>query len=93
MISSLRKDAVFDTCPQCNSVAKLRRSRAQGFFERLVKKSGFLNMYRCTSCGWRGIKSNFSIRKIKPKIIFYYLILMLFVAIIVRFVVIKFLIK
>lgn len=93
MLRSLRKDGVFDKCPDCKAVGVLRRSRSRNFWEKILKNLRIANLYRCRECGWRGIKSNFSIKKISLKVLFYYLLFILFVAIVVRFIILKFVMK
>jgi DNA-directed RNA polymerase subunit RPC12/RpoP len=39
-------------CPDCGSL--VRRSRAQGIGERLVRTLMRYRAYRCLECGWRG---------------------------------------
>ncbi|PJA96951.1 MAG: hypothetical protein CO129_03805 [Ignavibacteriales bacterium CG_4_9_14_3_um_filter_34_10] len=87
---SLMKDPSFDKCPECGSIATLRRSRAQNFGESLIKSSGLFNYFRCRNCGWRGIRPNFSLKKISAKNVFIYLGLIIFVAILTRFVITRF---
>jgi predicted RNA-binding Zn-ribbon protein involved in translation (DUF1610 family) len=87
---SLMKDPSFDKCPECGSVATLRRSRPQNTIESLVKSTGLFNYFRCRNCGWRGIRSNFSLKKISVKNAFVYLALMLFVALLTRFIITRF---
>lgn len=86
---SFKRDATFDKCPKCKAVGKLRRSRAQSFFEQGVKKLGIFNYFRCRECGWRGTRLSFGFNKASLKTIFLYLFLMFATAIIVKFVVQK----
>jgi predicted RNA-binding Zn-ribbon protein involved in translation (DUF1610 family) len=93
MLDSIRKDAIFDKCPKCNAIGALRRSRARTFIETLVKNSGILNIYRCRECGWRGTKTYFSLRKISIKTVFMYIAMLAFVAVLIRFIILRFIIK
>jgi predicted RNA-binding Zn-ribbon protein involved in translation (DUF1610 family) len=93
MIESLRKDAVFDICPECKSVGVLRRSRPRNLWERIVKSSRVLNYYRCRECGWRGMKSNFSLKKLSLRVILFYIAFILFAALVVRFIILRFVMR
>ncbi|MBU0475885.1 MAG: hypothetical protein KKF62_17195 [Bacteroidetes bacterium] len=90
---SFKRDATFDKCPKCKAVGKLRRSRAQSFFEQVVKKMGIFNYYRCRECGWRGKRFSFGLNKTSLKTILIYLALMFATAIIVRFIIQKIALK
>ncbi len=90
---SLRRDAMFDRCPDCEAIGALRRSKARTTWEQVVKRSKFWNIYRCRECGWRGIRSNFSVKRISMKTVFFYLFLMFVTAYIVKFVIGRFLLK
>ena len=90
---SFKKDASFDKCPKCKAVGKLRRSRAQTPWERMVKRIGISNYYRCRECGWRGKRLNFTLGKSSIKNILLYLFLMLATAVIVKFIVQKIALK
>jgi len=90
---SFHKDASFDKCPSCNAVGKLRRSRAKSTFEKIVKKIGIFNYFRCRECGWRGSRLSFGFNKASLKTILIYLFLMLATAVIVKFVLQKLVIK
>ncbi|MCF6268407.1 MAG: hypothetical protein L3J41_01710 [Melioribacteraceae bacterium] len=87
---SFKKDASFDKCPNCNSVGKLRRSRAKSPIEQGIKKLGIFNYYRCRECDWRGRLLNFGFGGISIKTILLYLFLMFVTAVIVKFIVQKF---
>lgn len=90
---TLRKDVVFDKCPECGAIAALRRSHGRNSWEYILKRSKIGNIYRCRECGWRGFKSSFSIRNLSFKTILFYLGLMLVSAFIIRFVITKFVIR
>ncbi len=90
---SFKKDASFDKCPKCKAVGKLRRSRAQTPWERMVKRIGISNYYRCRECGWRGKRLNFTFGKSSVKTILIYLFLMLATAVVVKFIVQKIALK
>lgn len=87
---SLMKDPSFDKCPECGNLATLRRSRAQSFFENVVKSTALFNYYRCRSCGWRGVRAKFSLKKISIKNVVIYFGLMIFVALLTRFIITRF---
>jgi FlaA1/EpsC-like NDP-sugar epimerase len=40
-------------CPSCIT-ARVHRSRARNFFERMRRNRSAERLFRCTSCGWRG---------------------------------------
>ncbi len=86
---SFKKDASFDKCPQCNAAGKLRRSRSKNASEKIVKKIGIFNYYRCRDCGWRGTRLNIGFGKTSLKTLFIYLLLMIGTAVVVQFVVQK----
>lgn len=87
---SLLKDPSFDKCPQCGSLATLRRSRPKSIIETLIKSTSLFNYYRCRNCGWRGLKANFSFKKISIKNVILYLGLIIFVAMLTRFIITRF---
>ena len=41
------------SCPSCGG-ARVQRSKAQTFIERLRRDHTEAKLYRCQSCGWRG---------------------------------------
>jgi len=86
------RDPRYSDCPSCKE-NKLTRSRARSNFEQFIKKYTFLNIYRCKNCGWRGKKSNLAITKDSFKAIGLYITLAIVAAMIVRFVLTKFIIK
>jgi len=88
----LRKDHIFEKCPHCGAVGKLRHSRPKNFFEK-YSKFGIWSYYRCRECGWRGRRVSISFKGISVKTILFYLFLMLATAVIVRFVIQKFAMK
>ena len=54
---------MYKPCPNCNSVGSLRRSRAKNLFESILNFTKIFHIYRCMSCGWRGIvKRNLRIK-------------------------------
>lgn len=88
----LRKDHIFEKCPNCGAVGKLRRSKPKNLFEK-ISKLGIWNYYRCRECGWRGRKISISFKSITFKTILLYLFLMLATAVIVKFVIQRFAMK
>ena len=86
---SFKKDASFDVCPQCKAVGKLRRSRSNNAIEKIVKKTGLFNYYRCRECGWRGTRLIIGFGKTSLKTLLVYLLLMIGTAVVVKFVVQK----
>ncbi len=87
-----KNDHIFENCPNCGVVGKLRRSKPKNSVERSWKL-GIWGYYRCRECDWRGKKLSFSIRRISYKTIILYLFLMLATAAIVRLVIQKFAMK
>ena len=91
--SVLRRDATFDRCPKCNSIGKLRRSRAKSTLEHAVKKLGIFNYSRCRECGWRGSKFSLKFSRTSFKSILIFLLLMFATAVTVMFVIKKIALK
>ncbi len=85
----LKKDHIFEKCPNCGVVGRLRRSKPKTSVER-SGKLGIWAYYRCRECDWRGKKLSISMRRISYKTIILYLFLMLATAAIVRLVIQKF---
>jgi len=88
----LRKDHIFEKCPNCGVVGKLRHSRPKNLLEN-ISKLGIWDYFRCRECGWRGKRISISLKSISIKTILFYLFLMLATAVIVRFVIQKFAMK
>jgi len=86
----LMKDPSFDKCPECGNIATLRRSRPKNFVETIIKSFLIYNYYRCRNCGWRGLRANFSLKKISLKNTIIYIGLMLFVAFLTKFIITRF---
>ncbi len=84
---------VFKKCPECGAPGTLHRSRARTFFEQMLKKVSFYNIYRCKNCGWRGYLSTLTITKSSITNLFIYTVLVLVSAFVIRFVLTKFLLK
>lgn len=90
ILKTIHKDASLDTCPECKTAGALRRSRARNFRENIIKRSKIFNIYRCRECGWRGVKTSFSFRKISLKVILFDILLILISALIIRYIIIRF---
>jgi predicted nucleic-acid-binding Zn-ribbon protein len=84
---------VFKKCPECGAPGTLHRSRARTFFEQIIKKVSFYNIYRCKNCGWRGYLSTLIITKNSIINLLIYILLILGSAYIIRFVLTRFLLK
>jgi len=60
-------------CPKCGKEGTIYRSRSKNVIERSVKFWSSYRMYRCSDCGWRGMKLGAESNpkfKIRPVIIF-----------------------
>ncbi|MFH1526191.1 MAG: hypothetical protein ABIG69_05990 [Bacteroidota bacterium] len=90
---TIKMDSAFDKCPECKSVAMLRRSHSRSAWEQILKRSKMGNIYRCRQCGWRGFKFGFSLRGLSFKTFFIYAALILATAVVVRFIITKFVIR
>lgn len=86
----INKNPLFDKCPECKEVATLHRSRARNIVESFIKRFTFFKIYRCTKCGWRGYRSTLAFTKASAKTLFFYILLAAVTAIVVRFVIAKF---
>lgn len=84
------KDSVFDKCPECKSIGVLRRSKARSTFEHIVKISKVWNIYRCRHCGWRGVKANFSLKKLSFKTLLIYTTIIIICAYLIRYILTRF---
>lgn len=83
-----RLDPTYSKCPSCNAINSLHRSRARKFSEKIIKVVGFLKIYRCKNCGWRGIRSTIVITSKSLKN-FGYVLLMAVVAGLIIFQILK----
>ncbi|KUO59079.1 hypothetical protein APF79_10670 [bacterium BRH_c32] len=83
----------FGRCPECNEVGTLHRSRARSMKEQVIKKITFFKLFRCKTCGWRGFKSTFSFTQQSVKTIILYASIIIATALIIRFVLTKFIIR
>lgn len=83
----------YGRCPDCKDIGVLRRSRSRSMWEKIVKKASFFDIYRCRKCGWRGYKSKIKLTFGSVKTILLYVALMLVTAIVIRFVLTKFIIN
>ncbi len=84
------KDPGFEKCPECGNIT-LHRSRSRNLFEKFLKRFTFFKIYRCRSCGWRGYRSTLTLTMGSFKDVFIILILLGITAILVLFVIKKFL--
>jgi len=88
-----RTDARVTSCPDCNKFGSLKRSRSRNTFEKMVKYITPFTTFRCKECGWRGFKSNYIFKAASFKAIMLYIILLLGTAFIVRFIILRFIVK
>lgn len=56
-------DPAFARCPSCKSIGALNRSRARTIWEKILKSLRIFRIYRCSVCGWRGVKFSFGTTK------------------------------
>jgi hypothetical protein len=49
----IRKNPIFDICPNCNALATLERLKETSKIHRLPRFFGF-KVYHCTTCKWDG---------------------------------------
>lgn len=81
------KNPAFDKCPNCGEIASLRRSHARTTFEKLLKFTGYIKIYRCRQCGWRGNRSTFTFKITSVKTLLIYALLILLTAAVVKIVI------
>lgn len=79
----VRKNPVYENCPSCKESNSLNRSKARNIFERVVKYFTFYKIYRCKKCGWRGYKPTITVTSGSVFNLFFYIGLIVVVAIIV----------
>lgn len=79
----VRKNPVYENCPSCGVSNSLNRSKARNLWERLVKYFTFYKTYRCKKCGWRGYKTTLTVTSKSVFNLFFYMGIMVVVAIIV----------
>lgn len=84
---------VFKKCPSCGAPGSLHRSRARTVFEHLIKSISFYNIYRCKNCGWHGYLSTLTITKQSLINLAIYFVLILGSAYLIRFILLRFLIR
>ena len=85
-----KMDPAFAKCPNCKSIGNMRRSRARSFYEKVVKAVKIFKIYRCTNCGWRGIKFSIITTKQFLKNIAFLIVLALITSYIVRYVITRY---
>ncbi|MCX6157124.1 MAG: hypothetical protein NTY74_03990 [Ignavibacteriae bacterium] len=78
----IKKNVQLARCPNCNTIASLRRSRSRNIFEKIIKKLK-ISAYFCQSCGWRGRLLTFKLSRNFFKLIFFYIMTMVVSAYIV----------
>lgn len=88
-----RMDPRIKNCPDCGKFGSLKRSRSRNAFEKFVKLITPVTTFRCKECGWRGFKSSYVFHSKSAKAIFIYLILLLGTAFVVRFILLRFILK
>ncbi|MCX6162861.1 MAG: hypothetical protein NTV87_16195 [Ignavibacteriae bacterium] len=79
----IKKNVQLARCPNCGTIAALRRSRSRNILEKILKKIK-LSPYFCQSCGWRGKVVTYKLSKNYLQLIFMYIIIMLISAYIVQ---------
>jgi len=79
----IKKNVQLSRCPNCNTIASLRRSRSRNIWERFMKKLK-VSPYFCQSCGWRGRLFTYKLSRNFVKLIILYLFLMTITAYIVQ---------
>jgi hypothetical protein len=52
-LAPLGTDALYQYCPSCIT-ARVHRSHARNFRERMRRKRSPERLFRCNQCGWRG---------------------------------------
>lgn len=87
----IKRDAVFQKCPDCRTAGYIRASRSRNLIETIVKKITFFKIYRCKKCGWRGYKSSIVLTSESFKTLLMYLFVALICAYAVKFIIKKFL--
>ncbi len=83
----------FGPCPSCGEKGVLKRSRPRTAWERIVKTITPFGYYRCKKCGWRGPILKYVMTRESAKNLFLYFIYALITALIVKFVITKFIMK
>ncbi|MHC1737324.1 MAG: hypothetical protein AB9882_04885 [Ignavibacteriaceae bacterium] len=78
-------DPSFSRCPACKGIGNLNRSRARTLKEKILKGTKIFRIYRCSDCGWRGIKFSFGVTKNFAKRLFYMAIVIVITAYIVSY--------
>jgi predicted RNA-binding Zn-ribbon protein involved in translation (DUF1610 family) len=88
-----RKNPELGACPNCGEKGTLKRSKARTVTEKLIKIVTPFGYYRCRKCGWRGKLFKYTMTGESIKNLFLYFILALITAGIVRFIIVKFVMK
>ncbi len=83
----------FGACPSCGEKGVLKRSRPRTTWERILTTITPYSYYRCRKCGWRGPIFKYVITRESAKNLFLYFIYALITALIVKFVITKFIMK
>ncbi|NOS84496.1 MAG: hypothetical protein HOP31_05075 [Ignavibacteria bacterium] len=71
-------------CPSCGKIGTIRRSRTKNFVESSIKLSRVANLYKCRECGWRGMLKKYTVNKYSFITMFFYIVLVVSVAYIIR---------
>ncbi len=71
-------------CPSCNKIGTIRRSRTKNSLESFVKFTRLANLYKCRECGWRGILKKYMVNKYSFITLFFYIVLVVSVAYVIR---------
>ncbi len=88
-----RTDPRIRFCPGCDNQGTLKKSHSRGIIEKFVKTITPLSKFRCRECGWRGYKSAYVLRLSSLKAIIFYVLLFLSAAVIVSFILRRFILK
>ena len=84
------RNPVFSKCPECKSGGTLHKSRPRNMREQIVRKFTIFRSFRCKKCGWRGYRSLLVFSHDSGKAMLLYAGLIVVVALVIRFVLLKF---
>lgn len=80
----VKRHIEFLRCPQCNSIATLKKSRSGNTFNRILKALK-VRVYFCSSCGYRHRYFLYKLSRNGLKIIILYTAAVVFTAVFVNF--------
>ena len=90
MIELLYNNSHFGECPACKTIGSLQRSHAKNMFEQIIRKITIFKPYRCKECGWRGFKITVSFSRKFFRRILFYVLLMIFTALVARYFIVNY---